>query len=109
MKVEYDTESDCISLRLSNEKAYETVEINANILVDLSYRNRKPVAVEVLDASEFVSRLFAKRIDRETVKKKLRACLKRNGRAELTLDFELGKERHAYAIPKAYESPILAV
>ena len=109
MEADYDFETDCISIRISNEKAYETVEINSNILLDLSQRNKKPVAIEVLDASEFISRLFAKKIDKATVKNKLRAHLKRNGKAELTLDFELGRERYAYAIPKAYESPVLAV
>jgi|GEM_PF-679981 len=109
VSVEYDSETDSIYFKIRNLNVYETVEFNANILIDLSHRNEKLVGLEILDASRFISKLFAEKISKSAIKDRLVMHLNVEREQEITLDFELGRQKYAYAIPKAYASPILAV
>lgn len=103
----YDSETDSIYFSVRSGKAYETLEINSNILIDLSQRNNSIIGVEIVGASEFLSKLFSRRIGKETMQEKLKMHLKREGEDDILLDFELGKEKYGYVIPRAYRSPVL--
>ncbi len=109
MKPSYDPESDSMYLRLRSEKAYESIELNNNILIDISRKTKQIVGIELVDTSEFLSRLFARKIDKAAIKSKLKLHLNRENEQELFLNIEFDKEKYNYVIPKAYESPILAV
>ena len=109
VSVNYDSETDSIYFKIRNLNVYETVEFNANILIDVAHRNEKLVGIEIVDASRFISKLFVEKISKETIKDRLKMHLNVEREEEITLDFELGRQRYAYAIPRAYSSPILAV
>lgn len=68
--VEYDPEADAISLEVQETKAHYTVEFNEHILVDMSSEG-KIVGVEILDASDEISKLFGRVVSKTEIKQLL--------------------------------------
>jgi uncharacterized protein YuzE len=52
-KVKYDAQTDILVLRLSDKPIIESVEIEPGVIVDYD-ANGQVVAVELLDASEYI-------------------------------------------------------
>ncbi len=105
MMLEYDEEADCIYFKLGKVHAFETVEVNQNVVVDLAKKGGI-TGVEIIGASRFISRVFAKKISARTIKSALKMTIKT--KEELVLNFNLKGKSVAYAIPKQYVSPIVA-
>ncbi len=103
----YDPEADAMHVRISSRKAWESLEINQNLNLDLDH-NGHPVGIELLDMRKFVSALFGHSIDSGQLKNLKVKALSPNGQ-EVILDLHYGAERIRYAIPGAYASPVVAI
>ena len=103
----YDPDADALYVRVSSRHAWESLEINQNLNIDLD-RNGKVVGVELLDVRRFVKRLFGHSVDPEAIKD-LKIKVSSESGQELILDMRYSKERIRYAIPGAYASPIISV
>lgn len=71
MKIKYDREVDILLIELSKDKI-DYAEEAGNMIIHFSSKN-KPVLIEILDASEFLSKLTKismKSQSRETVEAK---------------------------------------
>jgi uncharacterized protein YuzE len=66
--MDYDPDADAISIRLHHAKSVITSEITKHILIDLT-GDRKAVGLEILDASEEISKIFGRSISKEEIKK----------------------------------------
>ena len=106
MELRYDPEVDSAYLKVSKHKAYETLEINQNILVDITSAGRI-VGIELLDTSQFLSSILAHKVDKQTIKDALSVRVRQESKRELILNISYEKEHVIYAIPKAYSSPLL--
>ncbi len=102
--IEYDVESDALYISVSRKKAFYSLELSQNIIVDLADSNA--VGVEFLNASKFLSEVFHANISKNDLKK-LHCSV--NDEKSLNLNFELNNEKASVILPKSYESPILSV
>lgn len=103
--LEYDEESDCIYFKIGKLHAFETVEISRNVVVDLAKKGGI-TGVEIIGASRFISRVFARKVSAKSIKSSLKMAIR--NQEELVLDFNLNGKSVSYAIPKQYVSPIVA-
>ncbi|OIO25251.1 hypothetical protein AUJ14_04510 [Candidatus Micrarchaeota archaeon CG1_02_55_22] len=102
-RMQYDEDSDSLYVTISAKPAYLTAEISPRIGVDVTAEGR-PVGVEILEASKVVSDLLQRKVERSEVK---RLLCRINEDDAIYLNFTLGSEHAALALPKAYKSPIL--
>lgn len=103
----YDPDADAMYVRVSSRHAWESLEINQNLLVDLD-RSGKVVGVELLDVRSFIKRLFGHSVNQEAIKD-LKIRISSESEQELILDIRHSGERIRYAIPGAYASPLVSV
>ncbi len=103
----YDPDADAMYVRVSSRHAWESLEINQNLNIDLD-RNGKVVGAELLDVRRFIKRLFGRSVDSKAIKD-LKVRISSESGSELVLDIQHSKERIRYAIPGAYTSPLLSV
>jgi uncharacterized protein YuzE len=64
IKPSYDEEADAISIDLSTKKSDITIEFGEHILVDIT-SDWNLVGIEILDASEEISKLFGQIISKQ--------------------------------------------
>ncbi|MFH1095735.1 MAG: DUF2283 domain-containing protein [Candidatus Micrarchaeota archaeon] len=102
----YDPDADAMYVRLSSRHAWETLEINSNLNIDLDQTGRV-VGVELLDVRRFAKSLFGHVLDDEGLKNLHIKASTRTGR-ELVLDMDCAGEHVRYAIPGAYKSPVVS-
>ena len=102
----YDSDADAMYVQVSSRHAWESLEINQNILVDLD-RNGRLVGVELLDVRRFIKRLFGHSVSPESARN-LKIRISPESKQELILDMSYSGERIRYAIPGAYASPIVS-
>ncbi len=102
--VKYDYETDSVYIEIQPKKAYVTFEVNDRIGVDLG-KNKVPVGVEILEASEVLSGLFNRRISKEAIKEVL--CKFSEKDRDYYLSFKYRNENAVFAIPKGWKSPIV--
>ncbi len=103
----YDPDADAMYVRVSSRHAWESLEINHNLNIDLD-RNGKVVGVELLDVRRFVKRLFGHSVEPEAIKD-LKIRILSESKQELVLDMRYSGERIRYAIPSAYTSPLVSI
>ena len=104
--VRYDPEANAMYVRLSSRKAWETMEINHHVNVDLD-RSGHVVSVELLDLRKFIENIFGKNLT-EAKLKSVKIHARTESGSELILDMNYAGERAYYAIPQAYTSPLVA-
>ncbi len=80
------------------------MEVSDRMGVD-STQSGQVVGAEILEATKFLSELFQKTISKEQVGRVLCKCAQGDS---LYLDFELGKERAKFALPRPCASPVLS-
>ncbi len=103
--VEYDRDADAIYVAASNKKAYYSVEISPNIIVDIS-DSKKVVGVEMLEASKALSELMGRSVSKNELAKL--GC--QVSESDIVyLRFSLGHEKASLGLPKAYDSPVLSI
>ena len=103
--MKYDPDADAMYVRLSSRKAWESLEINQNLNLDLD-QNKRLVGVELLDVSKFVSALFGHQINMSRIRDLKVEVRSKDGR-EVILDIFFEGEKVRYAIPRAYTSPLV--
>jgi uncharacterized protein YuzE len=105
IKYNYDPEADAISIELGGQKSDFTVELTEHITVDIT-NDGKVVAIEILDASEEISKLFNRVLSKDEMKQLL--CeIKQEPRNEYLVQFKSQKKESANLLIPVYESPIV--
>ena len=69
-RVNYDPEADALSVALGSLKSDITIEFTEHILVDMT-NDGKFVGIEILDASEEISKMFSRIVDKNEIKQLL--------------------------------------
>lgn len=107
-KVNYNTDADAVSLNLSSRKAPNSLELTEHILVDLA-DNGSVVGLEILDASEEISKIFGRKIKKSEIKNML-CSIREEPNNEYLLQFRLKEKasRIASLLIPVYKSPVLA-
>ena len=108
-RIDYDEETDTISVDFSSKKAYLSLEVSRRFIVDLS-ENHVPVGIELLDASKVLSNLFGTKISKQDLHK-LHCTINKEAireKKELYASFRLNDNEAKLLIPTNYESPILS-
>lgn len=102
----YDPEADAIALHLGSQKPDYTVELTEHILVDLT-SDSKLAGIEILDASEEISKIFNRAISKDEIKNLL--CeIKQEPKNEYLIQFRSAqKNESATLLIPLYRSPII--
>ena len=103
--LKYDEENDSLYVSISSKRASLSVEISPRISIDISQSGRRPVGVEILEASKVLSDLFGRVVLRQDVRNIL--CTVTSTDA-IYLNFNLDGNQASLAVQKAYQSPLLA-
>ena len=109
MALNYDEKSDSLSVDLSSKKAHVSLEVSPRFIIDLTASNQ-PTGIELLDASEVLSKLFGVKIKKSDLHKlhcKINEQAIRR-KEELYATFELGNKTARLLIPTNYQSPVVA-
>jgi uncharacterized protein YuzE len=61
MEINVDSKNDIMRIKFSNEKYHISKEVDDGIMIDIS-KNKKIVAIEILDVSEKISKKSLKNI-----------------------------------------------
>ena len=103
----YDSEADAIFIKLTSEKADITAELTEHILIDFTNEG-KIFGIEILDASEELSKLFDRSVDKKEIKKFL-CQIDQDAKDQYLVQFKAPKtnERATLLIP-VYKSPLLS-
>ncbi len=105
--VDYDSEVDAISVEISPKKANVTCELTEHILVDVG-SDQKIVSIEILDASEEISKLFGRIVSKKEIQQML-CSIKQEPNNEFLVTFQSPqKNERANLLITLYKSPILA-
>lgn len=108
-QLNYDEESDSLSVDLSSKKAQVSLEVSPRFIIDLTASNQ-PTGIELLNASEVLSTLFGTRIKKSDLHKLHctinQDAIRRN--EELYATFQLGDKTAKVLIPTNYQSPVAA-
>lgn len=104
--VDYDPEADAISVDINMKKAHRTIEITEHILVDISM-DGKITGVEILDASEELSKIFNRAVSKTEIKQLL-CQIKQEPDNEYLIQFNSPKKNQiANLLFPVYKSPLL--
>ena len=109
MALNYDEESDSLSVDLSSKKAHISLEVSPRVIIDLTASNQ-PTGIELLDASEVLSKLFGVKIKKSDLHK-LHCTINKEAirhKEELYATFQLGQKQAKVLIPTNYQSPVIA-
>ncbi len=105
--IDYDPDADAIFLRLHHAKSVITAEITEHILIDMTGDGRA-VSLEILDASEEISKLFGRSIKKDEIKRILCSFTQeKNNEFRVQFNDPVNKEQATLIIP-AYKSPIIS-
>ena len=103
---QYDPQSNAMYVHLSSRKAWETMEVNQHLNMDLD-KTGHIVGVELLDVRQFIRQVFGSNPTSEKIKSlKVEVCTETGD--EVVLRMNYADESVLYAIPKAYTSPLVA-
>ena len=69
MRVRYDKKADAMYIRFSEEKYFESDEVEEGIIIDYD-KSRKIIGLEILDASDHLSKKAIKNMKEEYAKAK---------------------------------------
>lgn len=107
MKVQYDPEYDIISAETRGKKVYQTIEFSEHVLVDIS-EDGIALGIEILDASEEISKLFNRVVKKEEMKQLL-CYIKSEPHKEYLISFESPDQRKTASVMfSLYRSPVLS-
>lgn len=106
-RVDYDPEADAFSFDISPRAAHRTIEITEHLLVDIS-SDGKIVGIEMLDASEEISKIFNRAVPKEEIKQ-LMCRIRREPNNEYLIQFNSPmKKEVANLLFPVYKSPLLS-
>ena len=107
IKYSYDPEADAIALHVGSQKPDYTIELTEHILVDLT-NDSKLAGIEILDASEEISKIFNRTISKGEIKSLL--CeIKHEPKNEYLIQFKsTQRNESATLLIPLYRSPIIA-
>ena len=109
MVLNYDEKSDSLSVDLSSKKAHVSLEVSPRFIIDLTASNQ-PTGIELLEASEVLSKLFGVKIKKSDLHK-LHCTINKEAirhKEELYATFQLGQKQAKVLIPTNYQSPVIA-
>lgn len=105
--VDYDPEADAISLNVNLKKAQYTIELTEHILVDISSEG-KIVGVEILDASDELSKIFNRMVSKAEIKQLL-CQVKQKRDNEYLIQFSSPKKNQVVNLLfPVYKSPLIS-
>lgn len=105
--VDYDPDADAISVDVNMKKAHRTVELTEHILVDIS-SDGKVVGLEILDASEEISKIFNRVVSKAEIKQLL-CQIKQEPDNEYLIQFNSPKKNQvANLLLPIYRSPLIS-
>ena len=106
IKYNYDSDADAISIEVNNRKSDVTIELTEHILVDIT-KGREVVALEILNASEEISKIFNRTLSKREIKQLL-CNIKREPTNEYLIQFQSPqKKEYANLLIPLYKSPII--
>lgn len=108
-RVDYDEETDIVSIDFSSKKVFVSLEVSRRFIVDLS-QNYVPIGIELLDASKVLSHLFGTKISKEELHK-LHCTINEQAieqNKELYASFKLNQNEAKLLIPTNYDSPVIS-
>jgi len=106
MKIEYDPNVDVIGIGINMKKSDYTIELTEHILVDVT-NDMKLVGIEILDASEEISKMFNRAVSKDEIKHML--CEIKQEPNEYIVRFKSPqKNESANLFIPVYRSPILS-
>lgn len=106
-RVDYDQEADAIYVDISDKKAQKTIELTEHILVDFA-SNGQIVGLEILDASEEISKLFNRVVSKAEIKQLL-CGIKQEPDNEYLIQFNSpNKNQVANLLFPLYRSPLIS-
>ncbi len=105
--VDYDPEADAIVLDVNIKKAHHTIEFTEHILIDMS-SDGKIVGVEILDASDELSKLFGRAVSKTEIKQLLYQVKQKPD--EYSIQFNSPKKNNQVAnlLFPVYKSPLIS-
>jgi uncharacterized protein YuzE len=106
-KIDYDSETDAITLEVSHKKVHQTIELTEHILVDMT-ENGAIVGLEILDASSEISKIFNRVVPKSEITKLL-CQIKQEPNNEYLIQFS-SPERNQMAnlLFPVYKSPLIS-
>lgn len=105
--INYDPDADAVSLKLRSAKSHMTAEITEHILLDLD-SNNNPIGLEILDASEEISKAFGRIVSKNEIKQIL-CNFEQEPNNQYRIQFNSPvKKEHASIIIPLYKSPIIS-
>ncbi|OGJ49877.1 hypothetical protein A2335_00995 [Candidatus Peregrinibacteria bacterium RIFOXYB2_FULL_32_7] len=109
IKYHYDSEVDAIAIEIDIKKSDITIELTEHILVDMT-NDGKLAGLEILDASEELSKLFNRAVSKEEMKQLLCEIKPESANGYL-LQFESPqkKQKAASVLIPLYQSPLASV
>ncbi|MFH0713514.1 MAG: DUF2283 domain-containing protein [Candidatus Micrarchaeota archaeon] len=105
----YDEEGDIFTIDISSKKAYLSLEVSPDLIVDLA-ANHQLTGIELLNASEVLSKLFGINIKKSELHK-IHCAINQDAienNEGLYATFKLGEKTAKVLIPTNYESPIVS-
>ncbi len=105
--VKYDPEADALSVALGSIKSDITIEFTEHILVDMT-NDGKFVGIETLDASEEISKMFSRIMEKSEIKQLL--CeIRQELNNEYLIQFKSPRDNQLVnLIIPLYKSPIIS-
>ena len=104
-KVKYDP--DAISLDISVKKVHRTIELTEHILIDIT-NDGQLVGLEILDASEEISKVFNRVVSKAEIKQLL-CQIRQEPNNEYLIQFKSPKKNQvANFLFPVYRSPLIS-
>lgn len=105
--IDYDDEADAISVDIGVKKAHMTIELTEHILIDIT-SNGQITGLEILDASEEISKLFNRMVSKTEIKQLL-CQIKQEPNNGYLLQFNSPKKnQRANVLVPLYRSPLIS-
>ena len=107
IKYNYDPDADVVTVDVGMQKSDYTVELTEHILVDFT-NDMRLVGIEILDASEELSKIFNRAISKDEMKQML--CeIKQEPANDYLVQFKSPKKNESATlfIP-VYKSPVIS-
>jgi uncharacterized protein YuzE len=104
--IDYDPNADAISVAIDMKKSDVTIELTEHILIDMT-NDGKLAGLEILDASEEISKIFNRIVGKDEIKQLL--CeIKQEPKNEYLVQFKSPKKNElATLLIPLYKSPVI--
>ena len=104
--INYDSVADAITVEVTAKKSDVTIELTEHILIDMT-NDGKLVGLEILDASEEISKIFNRLMAKEEISQLL-CQIKQEPKNEYLIQFKSPQRNEfaAFLIP-LYKSPVI--